>query len=82
MANDCCAACCALYSVFGIVLLLLFGGMFSQGAITLRLISIKNDWDMDQKSSACFKAAIFYGLTLALSVFSSLYSSRAKKQTL
>ena len=77
-----CATCCAIYSVFGVALLLLFGGMFQQGAVTLRLISVKSDWDMNEKANACFRAAIFYGVTFTVSVLSKVYLSRAKKGTI
>ena len=73
-----CATCCAVYSVLGIALLLLFGGMFSQGAVTLHVIALKNDWSMEQKANACFKAAAIYAVTLGLSVLGKVYYSRQK----
>lgn len=74
-----CAMCCSIYSLLGIVLLLLFGGMFQQGAITFELISRKEGWDPKDKAKACFTAAILYGITFGISVLSKLYLSRSKK---
>lgn len=78
MGKEGCATCCAIYSLMGIILLLLFGGMFQQGAVTFRLIAVKQEWDPQQKARACFTGAIMYGVTLVISVISKIYLSRVK----
>ena len=76
MANcAACATCCAVFSVLGIVLLLFFGGLMQQGSIHLRLIAVKNGWDMQEKARACFAAAGIYGVTLVISVLSRICTS-------
>ena len=78
MSKELCASCCAVYSVLGIVLLLFFGAMFQNRAMTFAVISAKMGWDMDAKASACFSAAIAYFVTLFISVVSKIYLAKAK----
>lgn len=78
MSKELCASCCAVYSVLGIVLLLFFGTMFDKKAMTFAIISAKMDWDPHAKASACYTAAIMYGVTLLISVFAKIYLAKAK----
>ncbi len=78
MSKELCASCCAVYSVLGIVLLLFFGAMFQNGAMTFAVISAKMGWSMEAKASACFTAAIIYGVTLLISVLAKIYLAKAK----
>ncbi|EAN93414.1 hypothetical protein C3747_2g275c [Trypanosoma cruzi] len=84
MANDSCPNCCAVLSLMGIVLLLLFGGMFRARAVSFHITSVENGWDIDEKARACFNGAIFYGITLFISVVARIYTrrSQAAKQAL
>ena len=75
MSEDC-ATCCTVLSSLGIVLLLLFGWMFQQGAVTFQLLCIKNGWEMEQKANACFGGAMLYGASLFLSVFYKIYKRK------
>ena len=78
MSKELCASCCAVYSVLGIVLLLFFGAMFQNKAMTFAVISAKLGWETDDKANACFTAAIMYGVTLFISVISKVYMAKAK----
>ena len=80
MGGENCATCCAVYSLLGIILLLFFGGMFHNGAMTFQLIAAKNEWDVQEKATACFTAAILYGVTFVISVLSKIYIAKSKKQ--
>jgi hypothetical protein len=78
MSKELCASCCAVYSVLGIVLLLFFGALFQNKAMTFAVISAKHEWHTDQKATACYMAAIFYGVTLLISVLSKVYIAKGK----
>ncbi|KEG15149.1 hypothetical protein DQ04_00171130 [Trypanosoma grayi] len=84
MTADSCSTCCAVFSILGIVHLLLFGGMFRSRAVSFHITSVENGWDIDEKARACFNGAIFYGLTLFVSVVARIYIRRsaAAKQAL
>ena len=73
MGDGSCAKCCTIISGLGVVLLVLFGIMFSRGAVTFQLIAIMHGWDPQQKAQACFSAAMIYGVTLFISVVSRAY---------
>ncbi|ESL10550.1 hypothetical protein TRSC58_01717 [Trypanosoma rangeli SC58] len=78
MASDSCPNCCAVLSLMGIVHLILFGGMFSVRAVSFHITSVENGWDIDEKARACFNGAIFYGITLFLSVVARIYTRRGQ----
>lgn len=71
-----CATCCIVLSSLGIVLLLLFGAMFSGGAITFHIYAIEHGWDMSQKAQACYTGAAIYAATLVISVLYRIYASK------
>ena len=73
-----CAVCCAVYSVIGVVLMLFFGAMFNFGASTMLLIAAKRQWDPVDKANACFRAAIWYGVTLFISVLAKIYFAKSR----
>jgi hypothetical protein len=77
MGKEGCATCCAVYSMFGIVLLLFFGAMFHRRALTFEIMSAKMEWDMDAKANSCFMAAILYGCTLFISVMTKIYVAKS-----
>ncbi|RNF25791.1 uncharacterized protein Tco025E_02002 [Trypanosoma conorhini] len=78
MASDSCPNCCAVLSLLGIVHLLLFGGMFRARAVSFHITSVENGWDIDEKARACFNGAIFYGVTLFVSVAARIYTRRSQ----
>jgi hypothetical protein len=63
-------------SGMGIVLLLLFGSMFQNGAISFQLASMAQGWDTQQKAKACFSGAIIYAVTLVISVLYRIYARK------
>lgn len=81
MGGENCATCCAVYSVLGIVLLLLFGSMFQNGAITFAILSVKHEWEAEQKANACYSAAMMYGATLVISIVAKIVLSRTAPKT-
>lgn len=76
MGYDGCATVCAVFSLLGIVLLLLFGRMFSGSAISFAIFAVENGWEADKKASACYNGAIIYTVTLLLSVLARVYFRR------
>lgn len=74
--KESCATCCAVYSVLGIVCLLLFGVMFEKGAVSFAILAVKHEWEAEEKAAACYRAAILYGATLVLSVAAKIILSR------
>ncbi len=78
MGDGNCAKCCTLISGLGVVLLVLFGVMFSRGAVTFQVISIMHGWDPQQKAQACFSGALIYAVTLFISIVSRKYNVPSK----
>lgn len=76
MGYDSCATCCAVFSLLGIVHLVLFGRMFSAEAISFAIMSVENGWETDAKAKACYNGAIIYTVTLFLSVLARVYFRR------
>ena len=76
MGYDSCATCCAVFSLLGIVHLVLFGRMFSAKAISFAIMTVENGWDSEAKAKACYNGAIFYTVTLFLSVLARVYFRR------
>ncbi|KAG5507652.1 hypothetical protein JKF63_06601 [Porcisia hertigi] len=76
MGYDSCATCCAVFSLLGIVHLVLFGRMFSEKAISFAIMAVENGWDRDKKAKACYNGAIIYTATLFLSVLTRVYFRR------
>ncbi|AIN97297.1 hypothetical protein LPMP_181160 [Leishmania panamensis] len=76
MGYDSCATCCAVFSLLGIVHLVLFGRMFSEKAISFAIIAVENGWDGEKKAKACYNGAIIYTATLFLSVLARVYFRR------
>ena len=79
--KELCANCCAVYSVLGVVLLLFFGAMFQRGAMTFQVTAAKHGWDMQEKATACYTAAILYGVTLFISVMAKMYFGKMAART-
>ncbi|ORC92710.1 uncharacterized protein TM35_000034630 [Trypanosoma theileri] len=77
MSADSCSTCCAVLSILGIIHLVLFGGMFQARAISFHIVSVENGWNIDEKARACFNGAIFYGITLFISVLARIYARRS-----
>mmetsp|Transcript_70699 Transcript_70699/g.82362 ORF Transcript_70699/g.82362 Transcript_70699/m.82362 type:complete len:80 (+) Transcript_70699:244-483(+) len=71
-----CASCCILLSSFGVILLLLFGAMFTGGAVTFHIYAIEKGWDMSEKAQACYTGAAIYAATLVVSVLYKIYFSK------
>lgn len=71
-----CATCCILLSSLGVVLLLLFGAMFSGNAITFQIYALEHGWDTQQKAQACYTGAVIYAATLAISVIYRIYARK------
>ncbi|KAK7196973.1 hypothetical protein NESM_000640400 [Novymonas esmeraldas] len=76
MGYDSCATCCAIFSLLGVVHLVLFGRMFSEKAISFAIMAVENGWDGDAKAKACYNGAIIYTVTLVVSVFARVYFRR------
>ncbi|CAG9572502.1 conserved hypothetical protein [Leishmania major strain Friedlin] len=76
MGYDSCATCCAIFSLLGIVHLVLFGRMFSEKAISFALMAVEHGWDGETKAKACYNGAIIYTVTLFLSVLARVYFRR------
>lgn len=76
MGYDSCATCCAIFSLLGIVHLVLFGRMFSEKAISFALMTVEHGWDGETKAKACYNGAIIYTVTLFLSVLARVYFRR------
>lgn len=76
MGYDSCATCCAVFSLLGIVHLVLFGRMFSGKAISFAIMALENEWDTEAKAKACYNGAIIYTVTLVLSVLARVYFRR------
>ncbi|KAG5481085.1 hypothetical protein LSCM1_06763 [Leishmania martiniquensis] len=76
MGYDSCATCCAIFSLLGIVHLVLFGRMFSEKAVSFAIMSVENGWDGEEKAKACYNGAIIYTVTLFLSVLARVYFRR------
>lgn len=76
MGYDSCATCCAVFSLLGIVHLVLFGRMFSAKAISFAIMTVENGWDSDDKAKVCYNGAIIYTVTLFLSVLARVYFRR------
>lgn len=70
------ASCCAVFSILGVVHLLLFARMFSSKATSFALMGVERDWNLQQKSHSCYMAAVFYGIALLLSVLAKIYLKR------
>lgn len=70
------ASCWAVFSLIGVVHLLLFARMFSSNAVSFALMSAERDWNMEQKAHSCYMAAVIYGITLVLSVLARAYFKR------
>lgn len=70
------ASCCAVFSILGVVHLLLFAVMFSSNAMSFALMGVERDWNLQQKSHSCYMAAVYYGITLLISVLAIIYLKR------
>lgn len=70
------ATCCMVLSAMGIVLLLLFGSMFQNGAISFKLASLEQGWDSQEKAKACYSGAIIYAGTMIASVLYRIYARK------
>jgi hypothetical protein len=63
-------------SAMGVILLLLFGSMFQNGAISFQLASLENGWDAQEKAKACYSGAIIYAATMIISVLYRIYARK------
>lgn len=71
-----CATCCAVFSLLGIIHLVLFGQMFGKGAISFAIQSVEAGWDSAAKAKACYNGAIIYTVTFFISALASVYLRR------
>lgn len=70
------ATCCAVFSLLGVVHLLLFARMMSSKAVSFALMGVERDWNLEEKANCCYAAATLYGVTLLLSVLARVYLRR------
>eukprot|EP00796_Vickermania_ingenoplastis_P013475 gene13475-9283_t len=70
------ATCCAVFSVLGVVHLLLFAFMLSHQATSFALMGVDRGWDLDAKAQTCYMGAVLYGITLFVSVLARVYLRR------
>lgn len=71
-----CATCCAVFSLLGIIHLVLFGQMFGNNAVSFAIMSVESGWDTAAKAKCCYNGAIIYAITLFVSVLARVYLRR------
>lgn len=85
MVGEGCATCCAVFSLLGIVHLVLFGRLFTNSAVSFAIMATERGWDLNAKAKSCYNGAIIYAATLFISVLLLVYARRtqaAKQATL
>lgn len=60
-----CVACCAPFSLTAGIILYIFGFLMNNGNVSLALVGAVKEWDMKEKSRACYTAGSVY---MAISV--------------
>ncbi|CAD2222318.1 hypothetical protein AGDE_04199 [Angomonas deanei] len=81
MGKDACATCCAIFSLIGIVHLVVFGMMFANGAVSFAIPSIERAWDTQEKARACYNGAIIYTVFFLVSALARVYFRRNEAAT-
>lgn len=68
------------FSLLNATLGFLFGSMFTSRSITFAITAVHNGWNVDEKASACHRAAVGWLLVAACVVINAVLTSRFSAQ--